>query len=511
LEKTDSVRTKQKFGYLKKRNDLILRVEAFNAADTKSMGLFARTVTCPIGGCFLMTLHLIDGLFMAQTEETFHTVAQSKLNVFKAFHSAFDVGSLGFFVSFSSMMAVTGNIGQSNYATANVILDGELKKYPNAFSIMIPGISNIGYLSRSEGDAEHSRLDSWSITSDGERTFLTRRSVLMFYPVLFACIKDGLQLLAAGARCPMYVPPLSWDGVERDMGFSPICVHLHSQDPSESPGRIRNGSEINAHDYSELLKQVVDLLDISMADFSPDLPFNAYGLDSLGATRISQAVRPYASVSQMQLLGGLSWKHLEERIREQTMGDDSVLRRSPTDDVLEMMAQYSKEFAPHIGTDPLPPDDVVLVTGTTGTIGSNVLAQLVADPKVERVYSLNRESLTPLDTRQRIALSERGLDPSVVDSPKVVLLEGTVSQPKLGLPDDLYEELRTSVTHVIHIGGFRNYGCVYVCLLRLKAGESILIWDLLPLKMMSRASATSSTWPSLPPFHPHLISFSPVP
>jgi hypothetical protein len=170
LDATDSVRTKQKFGYLKRRSDLILRVEAFSAADAESMCSFARTITSPIGGCFLMILHLIDGLFMAQTEETFHTVAQSKLSAFKAFASAFDVGSLDFFMSFSSMMAITGNIGQSNYATANAILDGELKKYPNTFSIMIPGISNVGYLARSEGNAEHSRLDSWSVTSDGERT-----------------------------------------------------------------------------------------------------------------------------------------------------------------------------------------------------------------------------------------------------------------------------------------------------------------------------------------------------
>ena len=120
-----------------------------------------------------MVLHLIDGLFVAQTNETFQAVAQSKLNAFKTFASVFDLRSLDFFLSFSSMMAVTGNIGQSNYATANAILDGELKKYSNAFSIMIPGISNLGYLARSEGDAEHSRLDSWSITSDGERILLT--------------------------------------------------------------------------------------------------------------------------------------------------------------------------------------------------------------------------------------------------------------------------------------------------------------------------------------------------
>lgn len=309
----------------------------------------------------------------------------------------------------------------------------------------------------------------------------------------------------------MYIPPLSWGGVERDMGLSSVCAHLHSQDPPYSPGRTRNGSESNGQDYSELLKQVVDLLDISMEDFSPELPFSAYGLDSLGATRISQAVRPYASVSQMQLLGGLSWKHLEERIKEQLMGEDSVLRRSPIDDVLEKMAQYSKEFVPHTGTDPLPSYDVVFITGTTGTIGSNVLAQLVADSKVGKVYCFNRQGSTPLDSRQRIALRDRGLDPSVVDLPKVVLLEGTISQPKLGLADDLYEEVRTSITHVIHIGRFRDRYYVYVCLPGVKVGQSTSTTDLLPLRMISKASVTSSTWPSLPPFRHHPISCSPVP
>ena len=179
MDTTNSVSTKQKFRYLRKRSDLVIQVEAFNAVNVESMRSFARKVASPIGGCFLMILHLIDGLFIAQTEDTFHTVARSKLSVFQAFASVFDVCSLDFFMSFSSMMAVTGNIGQSNYATANTILDGELHKYPNAFSLMIPGISNIGYLARSEGDAEHTRLDSWSITSDSEQTSSAQKGALI--------------------------------------------------------------------------------------------------------------------------------------------------------------------------------------------------------------------------------------------------------------------------------------------------------------------------------------------
>jgi Phosphopantetheine attachment site len=44
---------------------------------------------------------------------------------------------------------------------------------------------------------------------------------------------------------------------------------------------------------------IVSLLDISLSDFSLDVPFMAYGLDSLGATRIAEAIQPYMNVSQM--------------------------------------------------------------------------------------------------------------------------------------------------------------------------------------------------------------------
>ena len=274
--------------------------------------------------------------------------------------------------------------------------------------------------------------------------------------MLFECIKDGLQHLAAGTRCSHYTPCLPWDAVGRDIGLSSACAHLRSQAPSHSPGQIPNDDKTNAHDHSELLKEVLGLLDVSMADFSPELSLTAYGLDSFGATKISQMVRPYADISQMYFLLGLSWNQLEERIKSQS-ATESALKTSPMDDVLETVARYSKEFTPHTGTEPLPSQDVVLVTGTTGTIGSCVLAQLVADAKIDKVYALNREAPAPLDARQRIVLRDRGLDPSVIDSPKVVLLEGALSQPKLGLADGLYEQLRTSITHVIHIGRFIDW------------------------------------------------------
>ena len=184
------------------------------------------------------------------------------------------------------MMVVTGNIGQSNYATANALLDGELHKYPNAFSL-IPGISGVGYLARSAGDIEHSRLDSWSITPDSKRTaWVEKECANNCLSQSRMALGNSPQERSGRSLCSV----LRWDAVERDMGLSSSCAHLHSQEPSDSLGRTRYGGETNSHDHSELLKQVVDLLDISMVDFSPEQPFSAYGLSSLGATRISQVV-----------------------------------------------------------------------------------------------------------------------------------------------------------------------------------------------------------------------------
>ena len=49
---------------------------------------------------------------------------------------------------------------------------------------------------------------------------------------------------------------------------------------------------------------------------------------------------------------------------------------------------------------------VILITGTTGNIGSHILAQLLSDDRISVVYALNRASTTRTD-RLRSAFVER--------------------------------------------------------------------------------------------------------
>ena len=117
------------------------------------------------------------------------------------------------------------------------------------------------------------------------------------------------------------------------------------------------------------------------------------------------------------------------------------------------MDKYAKDFLAHKPAGGVTPRrHAVLVTGTTGAIGSNTLAELYKSPYVAEIVVLARRSATPISVRQKRALEDRGLDPSIVNSPKIILLEGDPALPGLGLEGGILSELRSTVTHILHIG-----------------------------------------------------------
>lgn len=88
--------------------------------------------------------------------------------------------------------------------------------------------------------------------------------------------------------------------------------------------------------------------------------------------------------------------------------------------------------------------DVVIVTGTTGSLGSYLLDRLVGSDDIHRIYALNRASSdgTPLVKRQMAALAVRGLDAQIAISPKVILLEADFGNSTLGLNEEILQEVR---------------------------------------------------------------------
>ena len=111
-----------------------------------------------------------------------------------------------------------------------------------------------------------------------------------------------------------------------------------------------------------------------------------------------------------------------------------------------MVAKYTTGFPafhPSESSAPPEPSDVVLVTGTTGSLGCHLLAQLASNSGIRRVYALNRPPRDGKTIRQRQenALRARGLDVAILDQDRVVLLEGSLVRPMFGLPDTIYNEV----------------------------------------------------------------------
>jgi len=92
-------------------------------------------------------------------------------------------------------------------------------------------------------------------------------------------------------------------------------------------------------------------------------------------------------------------------------------------------------------------DHVVILTGSTGTLGSYILYALLASPAVHHVYCLNRASdgLSLQIERNKA----RGL-PSDLDATRVTFLQADLSQTRLGLDSRTYNVLLDEATLVIH-------------------------------------------------------------
>ena len=111
----------------------------------------------------------------------------------------------------------------------------------------------------------------------------------------------------------------------------------------------------------------------------------------------------------------------------------------------------------------------MLITGTTGGFGCDTLEHLLRDGNVTRVYAFNRKGTKALD-RQRAQFITRGLDVSLLDSPKFVMVEAVLHEPGFGIEEGLLEEIRQSVTHIMLNGelGLRSVARRYLTRLCLR-------------------------------------------
>ena len=119
----------------------------------------------------------------------------------------------------------------------------------------------------------------------------------------------------------------------------------------------------------------------------------------------------------------------------------------------QRLSDFLKEYQEKIDKIPIQPtaikethEQVVMLTGSTGSLGSHLLQTLLANP-ISHIYCLNRatDSLGLQKERNRLY----GLEMQI-DANRITFLEADLSREYLGLQQEMFHKLLSTTTLVIH-------------------------------------------------------------
>ncbi|QRW09275.1 AMP binding enzyme [Ceratobasidium sp. AG-Ba] len=241
-----------------------------------------------------------------------------------------------------------------------------------------------------------------------------------------------------------------------------MYASIEKEDDSDVIGPS-NWTEVNV---AEWLKNYIEGLLGRNLDPKGDL--FQQGLDSLTATLLSRTLKSalhHAADTNIQRIG--------DKIEQQTIfsnpsveqivqlvvgapSDSQVTNPSEVHEValkaIKTMVEKHTQSRPVEAPQTLrPAAEHIILTGTTGALGSHLLAQLLQNDKVERVWALNRKSTNEdVRDRQKVSFDDKNLDRQLLESGKLVFLEADLADASLGLENDILEEIRTSATAIIH-------------------------------------------------------------
>ncbi|KAI0746343.1 acetyl-CoA synthetase-like protein [Daedaleopsis nitida] len=186
------------------------------------------------------------------------------------------------------------------------------------------------------------------------------------------------------------------------------------------------------------------------------------GGDSLQATwirnTILRALREHSPASAKKLPMNLVFQApsitaLSDAVLT-SLGDSSGPTSATTaEDLVALAERYTNELQSRPTRATLRPRsntrDVILLTGTTGGFGCDILEHLLREDEVAMVYAFNRRDSKAAD-RQRAQFRAREHDERLLESQKFMMVEVALDSEDFGLAPELLDEIMKSVTHIMH-------------------------------------------------------------
>ena len=211
--------------------------------------------------------------------------------------------------------------------------------------------------------------------------------------------------------------------------------------------------------------------DAGIHDLGGDDTFFEAGIDSLRVIRIMRELKRQVKIADdtgltpQSLSAAVVYSHpslneLSDHLSKkaktapqdldsgyQTGDSDETDRSSKLRDMESLLDKYVQSLPADNQRRRLPitQGTTVLLTGSTGSLGSYLLNELSNDPNVQHIICLDRTSSAA--EKHRDTGPKRGLTP--LDPERVEFLKANLADPQLGVENEVYERLKNTVTHII--------------------------------------------------------------
>ncbi|KAL9949385.1 hypothetical protein ACHAP6_005204 [Verticillium nonalfalfae] len=257
----------------------------------------------PIRGIINMAMVLADRPFATMSAEEWHRSIQAKVHTSWNLHGATLQDDLDIFVLFSSVVSMTGNRMQANYAVGNAF-QNRLAAHRRSLgltgvSLALPPMHGVGILAGNDGLLEYFDQAGLAPAGPDELTSLMKAAVYESRRASGASfIGAGLQMFNKIDGIIQAKPTQTQMFWVEQPEFSFLMDHQRSSGNSggargDEPLRERVTKSLD-HDKEEgevtkalimksFLQSLANLLGYTVEAFDPRSPIAAYGLDSLNA------------------------------------------------------------------------------------------------------------------------------------------------------------------------------------------------------------------------------------
>lgn len=217
-------------------------------------------------------------------------------------------------------------------------------------------------------------------------------------------------------------------------------------------------------DKNRLTEGLRDLVQTSVGDrmscegWEAEDDFFEHGMDSLEALRLSRRVKNIQNKHEFPGLAGctvtvrLIYKNPSiAKLEEVFLGRSNTIRND-LQRCCEMRAlreRYTRTIRSYSLHQEVA-SQVILLTGSTGHLGANILAQLVKARRIKKVICMNRKAETMSRDRQLISNTRQGINLQDKEWAKIEFIDVNTQSANFDIRDAISDAIACQISHIIH-------------------------------------------------------------